>query len=361
MPGVRSRPAATTVTPADPAVEMASVQLHASSVEPARMTAAVIRGWGMGDESVDVRSVLLVEDINANGLYDIGYDAVIAQGTYATDDPTLTLPLSRTIPPGTTAQWLLVYEMSGSALPDATFQASLELSSEGSTSRADLGSATVQGEAATVASAGSVAGSITLSSVAVPAVAPIRANAQNVLMLALDVSASAAENLLVRQLRFRSTGTGNEAQDVFAAYLWRDADGDGAFSAQDELLARVLGPFATDPTESAFDLSSILLAGRLERWFITYDFGGWADARSTFQVSVEDPSSALAADGTTSFLPAVVSGGPAVGPVVEVADTTQSASSSKKRKGGGCGLLGIESLLFLALLKAAGRRRRSLS
>jgi len=103
-----------------PVLEIQALNLGAASasVTHLRLTAS-----GSGNDNSGISSVALYLDTNGNGMVDPS-EILLATGSYAADDGQVTLNLSNTIPPGSAANYLVVYNFSAGA-PTGTYSAAL--------------------------------------------------------------------------------------------------------------------------------------------------------------------------------------------------------------------------------------------
>ncbi|RLI52754.1 MAG: hypothetical protein DRP09_17260, partial [Candidatus Thorarchaeota archaeon] len=109
-------------------VEMLQLSLSASSVEDINISSITFTASGTADDSQDISSVELWLDTDNNGILDTSIDTQIGTAqTYSSDNGTVTFSsLSETISAGSTENWLVIYNLAGSASSGETFQVSLQ-------------------------------------------------------------------------------------------------------------------------------------------------------------------------------------------------------------------------------------------
>ena len=140
-----------------------------------------------------------------------------------------------------------------------------------------------------------------------------------VAVLQFELVVSDEDDVLVESVGFVSSGTGNEAIDVTAAYLYVDIDGDGIAGPSD---TRIGGPTwytADDGTVTVSGLGRTLPASARELWILVYDFSGSVSPGSTFQARVASNADVIASSVQTGGA-ATVTGAPVMGGVVTIVD-----------------------------------------
>ena len=111
---------------------MLQLNMSAGSTEDVNISAITFTTTGSGDESADLDSVRLFQDVNGNGAYDLGIDLQIGSTlTSFTDDGDLVFSsLSEQVSAGASEDWLVVYYFNGTASSTETFRASLDQNSD---------------------------------------------------------------------------------------------------------------------------------------------------------------------------------------------------------------------------------------
>ena len=192
-----------------------------------------LQASGTANDTADISpsGVRIYRDVNSNGSYDAGTDQLLAQADgYPIDNGTITFSgFNRTITAGSTEDWLVVYDLSGTASNGETFVAIISRSSivaVGQTSGQTLtvGGNSVTSGTMTVSAEGTMTLALGPSTPTAGAIAP---GAQNIPMLQLQLSASTAESLYVEQIVFKAEGTGDDLNKVTNVELWDDLDGNG--------------------------------------------------------------------------------------------------------------------------------------
>ena len=94
---------------------MLQVQLGASRAESLLISSFKIKGYGSGNEEADVDTVMLIADLNANGVYDEYVDTLLADSpdTFTADDGTITFSFSPAyvLPASESHTWLVTYDL----------------------------------------------------------------------------------------------------------------------------------------------------------------------------------------------------------------------------------------------------------
>lgn len=107
-------------------------------------------------------------------------------------------------------------------------------------------------------------------------------------------------------IRFTASGSLNEATEISAAKIYRDADADGMLTAADALLS---GPvrFTNDNGGINFDLTGVSLrANQAERWMLVYESTNAASG-ANFSVSIQSAADVVASYVLPVDQPAMVS------------------------------------------------------
>jgi hypothetical protein len=95
-----------------------------TGTESAKISAVKVTPSGTADDNADITNVRLVLDANNNGISDTG-DTILVTGTFTPDNTALTMTLGspRTIAVAASENWLVVYNLDGSASAGETFAA----------------------------------------------------------------------------------------------------------------------------------------------------------------------------------------------------------------------------------------------
>jgi N-acetylneuraminic acid mutarotase len=296
------------------AVNMLQFSLTASSVEALSVGSITVRASGSGNDLTAVTGVTLYRDSNFDGLLDSADALLSGPQQYSADNGTVVFgSLGELIPAGQRLHYLVIENLSSSALPGQTFSASL------TTGMAVA--ATGVSSTSAIAPSGSAAGSVitiqgaglTLAADAQNPVASSEfSNAQKLPMLQVKLTGSASEAVRVTRLIVTAGGTANDAADITAARLYRDVDGSGTVTSGDVQLGAT-GAFSLDNGTLAFNsLSETISAGATVTLLLAYDLAGTALSGQTFDLRLASNAS-VTAEGVTSAAPATVGGAPVQG------------------------------------------------
>lgn len=122
-----ANPRASMITPTAADLPMLQLRLTAGSKKDVRVISITLTASGTGNDQSGVSSVRLVKDVNGNGAYDAGVDIQIGLSqTYRTDNGTVTFSnLDQLICASGTVDWLVLYNLSGTATRGQTFTVAL--------------------------------------------------------------------------------------------------------------------------------------------------------------------------------------------------------------------------------------------
>lgn len=275
-------------------IAMLQFRLTASDVENINVTTVRINGVGTGDDAIDISQIGLYEDVNGNGIYDINTDQTIAtSSTFATNDGYLTISTpGQVITKGTSQNWLILYDFSGSASYGETFRTRLlepgDVTASGVTSSQSITPtmSAIVGGLKTM----STTGNLTLAAGSSnPINGTINAGESGVEILQLRLTASSAESLLVASAKFKASGTGNDQTDISAVTLYNDLNDNGLFDSGVDTLLAASGTFSADDTVITFTFadSVIINAGETQNWLLAYDFNSGLSNNNTYKASIE--------------------------------------------------------------------------
>ncbi len=108
-------------------VPVLQLQVNNQSNAPTTFTSLKLTASGTGNDATGITSVSLYVDTNGNGILD-GGDSLLTSGTYGSDNGTLTLSFTNSVPAFTTEQLLVVYTFSATA--SGTYTASVAANSD---------------------------------------------------------------------------------------------------------------------------------------------------------------------------------------------------------------------------------------
>ncbi|MBI2933480.1 MAG: hypothetical protein HYY16_17690, partial [Planctomycetes bacterium] len=344
-------------------VEMAQLELNASSVEAVRVTALQVHGSGTGNDRDDIATVYLARDANGNGVFNAGIDAVLAVASgsppYSADDGIAAFAFDEIIPAGTRQTWLVVYDFNGTGINGSAYTAEIrpaaigEITAVGITSASPIaaGGTTFAGGEMKIGTQGVDPGQLTIGNLPVTGPLAVAPFAHNVWTAAFELTAGGLEDVFVQQVRITSAGTADEPRDISRLHLWEDTDGDAAFSPADRLISSLQIPFKENDGTATFVIGERIAAGSTARWLVTMDLSGLAADGSAFQTFFEVTGLPLPvlATGAASNQSITPSGDLVSGPQI-MATTLVGSSGHRRRATCGSGAPSEMSFSLLALI-----------
>jgi hypothetical protein len=265
---------------------ISALQLRLTAdVEPATITSLVLDTSGTGHDATGLASIDLVLDADGDGLAGAG-EPILASGAPGADDGSVAFALSLPVQVGPAVHILALVSMTASPVGGETFQLSIDPGTGvliGSASGAVMVAGTpVQG--ATLTAGGGF--EIGLGPQASPG-ALVNQALQGVPVLQLELR-SVNEACTVDALRLRAAGSIDDAADVAAVRLVRDANDNGVPDFADAPIGVALA-FTEDDGEVVFTgLQRAIGTNASERWLVVYDLGGSAENLETFSIRLED-------------------------------------------------------------------------
>jgi uncharacterized UPF0146 family protein len=289
-------PSARDVSSDDSDLIMLQFRLEAGETEEVNISAITFTTAGSANESTDLDSASLHQDLNGNGVYDPYIDIRIGSTvTGFTDNGDITFSgLSETIGTEDTEQWILVYYLNGMASDTETFHAYIDQSSDitatGAVSSNSIVPAglSVYGNYITVSTTGALTIAVGSNN---PGAQSINGGSTNVTMMQLRLSASATEDIEINSIYLTTTGSNlirNEITDP-EIRLYRDVNNNGVYnSGLDELITtqNYSGSVWNFPVNTTLSLSDVYIyAGSSENWIIVHSFSG-GDVDDDIELSI---------------------------------------------------------------------------
>ena len=216
-----------------------------------------------------------------------------AGGAHATNVANVNVN-NRTIPAGTSQNWLVIYDLGGTdtASIGETFTSWIDMErvvAIGADSRdyVTVVGDNVAGGAKTV----SATGDITLSAGPNnPTAGSVGPGTQNVPMLQMQLTASSAETLLIGKFKIKASGTADDATAVDSVGLVADLNGNGIYDAGvDSFIthagATIKRELTTNDSTVTFTFSPAyeLPKNTSENWLVVYDINSGVANGKTFQ------------------------------------------------------------------------------
>ena len=326
-PGASNEPASATD------LVILQVKLTASSVENININSIRIDASGTGHDvnNINNNGVSLYNDVNGDGKLDGGDTQIDQSRNYNADDGYVTFTTTgEVINAGTTENWILVYDLDGSASEGATFRAGVlnsAVSAQGSTSGETINPNGIPftGNYKTIATTGSM--TVTVGANNPGNISVDRATTQ-VTVFQFDVAASSVEDITLNTVQIEHQGTGNPATEIAnnGVHLYYDANGDGSVDGGDTQLGQ--GNYSGS-TITFSSLNHSIQQRTTHGFIVVYDFNGTSAHNNTFQARLAG-SSSISGQGQTSLNNVTVNGSfPVSGGVVTVtANAVISASAT---------------------------------
>jgi len=292
-----NNPGASNVAANATGVPMLQIRFTASSTENIVITGFTLRAAGTANDVTDITSggIRLYHDANSNGIYDVGTDRLIASGlNFAADDDTVRINVgSEVVNAGASTDWLVVYDLNGNASNGETFIARVlsgGITAAGQTSGVAItagGTSPTAGGTKTVSTQGTLTMALGSNS---PPARTFSGTATKATVLQLQLSASSAETLLVTQVVFKGSGTGNEATEISAVWLYDDLNNNGSYDAGVDTALTTSQTFSADNGTATFTMSGAsakrIPSGATRNWLVLYDMNNAAN-NGTFRASIE--------------------------------------------------------------------------
>ncbi|KAA3616963.1 MAG: T9SS C-terminal target domain-containing protein [Calditrichaeota bacterium] len=324
-------------------VTMMQLKLEASAAEDIQINSIYFTTSGSGfrvDEVVNP-DIRIYRDVNNNGIYDSGTDQVITTQSYSGSswnfpgNTTVTFT-NEVIYAGSSQNWLVINNFSGGDVNDnlqLTIVNNSDVSTTGLTSSGTVNvtGASLSGSKKTVVST-ATAGTLILSSGGNdPGYQNITSGASNEVMLDLQLSAS-SEDIQISEIRFSTSGSGNESSDLDSVRIFEDTNNDGKVNQldYDRQIGSTISSFTDDGDLIFTGISETITDGDTENWLVLYDFDGAQTSNGeTFQITLEGNASVIDS-GLTSNEAATTTGAPILGGIGTISQTgslTQGSSN----------------------------------
>lgn len=279
-------PGTDTVRSGATAVPMLQARL-AAVLEPIGVSGLTLTARGSGDEPSGVATVRLYVDANRNAQVDPLTDPLLASGTYAANDGTVTLMFAeRTVAAGTTEDWLVAYDLTAAPVAGQTFAVSIA-SGTAVAARAPSGplpqalGAPVEGEPRTV-----LGGLSLVRAPSSPAARTVARGSSGVPVLALS-AAAAGETFTLTRLRVHARGSLDDVNDLVGLRLAYDADANGVYGPGDPIIAGPVTLAGDDGSAELGGLARTVAPGVGETWFVLADLGAAAPSGRTLRLEIQ--------------------------------------------------------------------------
>jgi hypothetical protein len=262
---------------------MFQVKLQAGSTEHIDISSITFKMNGSGDESSDLDSVRLYQDVDGDGLLDAGDIQIGSTLTGLSDNDSLVFGgINERIVWGNYETWLVVYDFADGQGEGDTyrveFQGSANVTAVGATSGSNI-AATVDndliiGSYATLSTTGSLALGLGDDN---PVPQKITADASGQVMAQLELTTTSAEAVRINTLKFKSTGSGSAKEDLSRVRLFEDKDHNGQLNAAEDRLIATQSYSKAGSNDSTFTfsgLNEVIGVDSVSNWLVVYDFNG---------------------------------------------------------------------------------------
>ena len=333
-----------------------TLRCTAGAGEGIRITSLTLRGDPAGSGDDTGIAVRLYRDQNADGVLDTG-DVFLGTQTFAADPgvATFTISPSLDVVPAGSVNLLAVYDLPGTAADNTTFRlrfaSTADVGAVGATSGA---SATFGGGPFPLAGALFTSRRSALALSAPTQVAPgeIVRNAQAVSMVRLRAAATGVEDVKLTSLTLRPDGAATGDPTQAQVRLFRDLNQNGTLEVSDLQLGSAQAGSATSVSfVNATGLLSVPAGSSLDL-LVVWDFDGSPTPAQTFAARIN--AGDVAAIGSNTGTPVLVSGGPFVGGTQTVADPALSVVASPNLPSAGPAFPNASGVPTLALRLSAG-------
>ncbi|MHC5081537.1 MAG: hypothetical protein ACYTHN_21255, partial [Planctomycetota bacterium] len=339
-------------------VPVLSLLLTADAVENITATGLTVSVTGTLDDSLGGTAAKLIVDANGDGLYQANSELSIAGPLpFTQDDGTVTFSgLSRTLPAGSSENWLVLIDLPPAAPVGSTFRLwianNADLPVTGSlTASPIVTGAPLWSVEKRIGILGSLHASAGLGN---PPSAVVVPGATGVEMLHLSLAAGSPEPVRIESLLLRVNGI-SELPGFLSISIVGDSNGNGALDPTDILISGPQPVLSWDGIVCFYGLNEVIMANSRVHWFLTADFTAQAPGGATVSVSLEDPGE-LTAEGCTHGEPITPTGLPVTGnvmtvaiPAVAPAEPSGGCAGSNGSPSTPAGLLGWILLAFLCV------------
>ncbi len=344
-------------------VSVLQAKLAAGGASNVTVTAITFDASGTGDDrrtgaggDLANSGVTLWNDINGNGAYDAGTDTAIdSTSNYDADNGSVTFSgLSEVINAGQTENWLLVYDLAGSAANGNTFQTQIA----GPSSVTCSGTVTVSGSAVSSVLTVGTTGTVTFTAGAGnPGDANVSDGTSGLVCLHLVATANDIEDIDIEGMTLTQAGTAVNADvNGTSIELYHDVNGDGALDGGDVQKGSAVADLAAMTFAFGGADTVTVSAGDSERFLLVLDVDSIppATAGNTVKIELDEAGDVTAYRGGTST-DAKKIGAPEGGTLTIVNAATLSVSEGANTPGAGSIQANEQDVAMLQInLAAAG-------
>ncbi len=232
-----NNPLAKSISASESDLAMIQLNLAANATEDIDISSIGFKTDGTANESTDIDSVLLVNDVNGDGDYDVLYDSQIGSTIASlTDNGQINFSsISETISAGESEDWILIYYLNGDGSAGETFKtyfdATNQVTATGATSSNSISpiGLPVNGNIMTISDVGTITIALAETN---PGDENFNGTASDLTMLAFTMSANDVEDISIDEItiipetndlrRSEINGSGNPE-----IYIYEDVDEDG--------------------------------------------------------------------------------------------------------------------------------------
>lgn len=273
---------------ADPNNEMVQFKLTANG-EDIIFNDITLIASGTGNDAIDISLVILATDANGNGNFDPGSDMVLERDIYPADNGQLRFnSFAHTISEGTTSYFLIIYQMSSASPVGATYHVDL-------TNIRGIGVSSGQiitlmmsliGNTKTITASPTSVGSGSSNPGDHNWYYDPQGDPYNE-MLQFDFTATNRADVQINSITLKSSGTGDDQNDIATIYLVLDSNNNGIYDTGDTLL--LSGSYASDNGQLWLSFGTnplVVSAGTTAHLLIAYEMTSSSSVGDTFKVQV---------------------------------------------------------------------------
>lgn len=255
------------------------------------ITFRATNGTGNDDTGIADNSVRLYNDENGNGVVDGGENLVVNKYlSFTNDNGFVTFDgFTNTIAPNRSTNWLLVYDLSGSANDGDTFVIAVVYSNDIIATDTNASSANVKGPAIFGCTKTIISkGSLTVGpGDNMPNDGEIDDDDKNVSMMQIKFTAAANEDVKIISIEFNAIGSGHDASDLSGGgvALYYDYNENGVKDTGEDLVT-ASDEYLSDDGSVTFYPNAIVKASSTTNWLLVYNFDGDGTNGSTYKANL---------------------------------------------------------------------------
>lgn len=273
----------------DSRVDMFQVNISNTGTEEIFVKSITFTTGGSGSDSEDIDYVRLYADVNNDGKYDSS-DAFLSEDKVVADDGAVTLAVMRAVAVSESADYIVVYDLSGKAVSGADFYLGIDSSADIDACGADSSApaaiampALLQGNAMAIASDGI---QMSPGESNPGSTSGISSDGTALEMLQVKVQNAGFFDGTIGSITFSSAGTANEIIDVAQAVLVLDANVNGICDDPSYVLSQQAQNFSEDNGRITFNVNRTIAPAAYEYWILAYYLNDTISSGETFYASI---------------------------------------------------------------------------